>query len=475
MKKYQYKCTLLSDVIITSFAATEGYKESLDYISGAKFLGIIAGKLYNDNNTAKTLDLFHNGSVRYSDATPLVDNEPMLRVPFAWFHQKGEGLADEIYLHHKLQANNGKQLKQARSGYFSKNKEKFLSIEQGFSIKSKYDSNKRKSEDGFMFGYFCLKKGSTWTFFVEDEKGIYADEIKQVFEEKKHRVGRSRSSEYGLVEIKFMQEVFPLFETKTTYANETIIYAQSNLCFYDEAGKTTAIPTTKQLVGTDKAKIDWAKSQVRSRNYQTWNRYRKNKDTDRIIIEKGSVFVVVLDEPVNATHFENGIGSHRAEGFGAVLINPAFLLSESEKLDFKLAKSETEYIKIYDIEKGDTDEKIVKLLEKRLGFNDFDSRIDKKANDFIRNFRSDFEGISKSQWGTLRSYAEELNEKAKFIEKVFDNESGLLYRGQTENEWRTNGRREKLANYLNNNDNLTDSEYLPFVVKLSNLMAKNNK
>ena len=68
MKIYKYSATLLSDIIITSNASTEGYSESLDYIPGSKFLGIVAGKLYDEQNINKTLDLFHNGVVKYSDA-----------------------------------------------------------------------------------------------------------------------------------------------------------------------------------------------------------------------------------------------------------------------------------------------------------------------------------------------------------------------------------------------------------------------
>jgi hypothetical protein len=83
-KTYQYKCTLLSDVILTSMANTEGYKESLNYISGTKFMGIIAKK-YNNYTSQKKIDIFHNGIVHFGDAQPMIDEkETTFKVPFSW-------------------------------------------------------------------------------------------------------------------------------------------------------------------------------------------------------------------------------------------------------------------------------------------------------------------------------------------------------------------------------------------------------
>ena len=67
MDKLTFECELLSQVVLISVSATEGYHKSLDYIPGSKFLGIVARKLYNteERNGQQLLDLFHNGTVRY--------------------------------------------------------------------------------------------------------------------------------------------------------------------------------------------------------------------------------------------------------------------------------------------------------------------------------------------------------------------------------------------------------------------------
>lgn len=470
MKKYQYKCTLLSDVIVTSMAATEGYKESLDYIPGSKFLGIVAGKLYNENEQQKVLDIFHNGKVSFGDATLMDKDEMYEKVPFSWFHEKGEGLSDSIFLHHLIKEDDDLiQLKQARNGYFSYSKKCFITIDQDFSLKSAYDQDNRKALDGQMFGYFSLKSGSTWTFNVNDTVGTYADDIKTALVGV-HRIGRSRSAEYGLVEISLMGECPAPNEVK--YNNEVVIYAKSNLCFYSELfGQSNALPTPKQLVGVEQATILWEKSQVRSRNYKTWNRHRSNKDSDRIVIERGSVFVIKLDNAISSSFFENGIGSHKNEGFGSVLVDPPFLLSEKSKLPFKFIKAKLNYEKTYAIDNGVNDKEILNSLSNRKKRNDFDYLIDQKVNQFVREYKGIFTGITKSQWGTLRNYGKNVLNKSAFETMVFDTKFGFLYKGQSENDWKTKNRRGILKQQLDKLD--AGTEYLSFVVKLSNLMAKN--
>lgn len=469
MKKYQYKCTLLSDVIITSMAATEGYQESLDYIPGSKFLGIIAGKLYDENNEEKTLNLFHNGKVRFGDAAPVLNQEVLLKVPFSWYHEKDEKLTDKIYLHHKNLEQDGMQLKQARSGYFSERDKTFTSVEQDFSLKSAQDPKKRKSKDGQMFGYYSLKAGTEWTFIVTDEEGKYSEEIKSLLVGKQ-RIGRSRSAEFGLVEIEFVKEVPP--EKIYEIDGEVIIYAQSNLCFYDEnTGQSTAQPSALQLTGNRDTEIIWEKCQIRSRNYKTWNRHRNNKDAERVVIERGSVFILRLKTAITSNYFTNGIGAHKNEGFGSVLINPSFLSSETNQLIFKLVKKSLDHFLFYPVEKGGNDEEILSCLKNIKSRNNFETHIDEKVNGFIEEFKKKFKGISKSQWGTLRNYGKNLENKEHFKKLIFDKESGFLYKGQSEFEWRTNNRRVILEKHLETLD--ARNEYLSFVVKLSNQMAKN--
>src|SRR5699024_3004805 len=231
MKIFKFKCTLLSDVIMTSDGATESPSDALDYIPGVKFLGIVAGKLYDENKKEETLDLFHNGVVKYGDATLFHNGEICLKAPFSWFHEKGRGIEEEIYLHHLLESTD-KQLKQVRAGYFSPASHALITLEQNYSLKSAQDIEKRRSKESQMFGYQSLNAGTEWVFEVTDEKGVYIEQIKNILVGK-HRIGRSRSAEYGLVEVEFLKE--SLVEPQAIKQGNLVVYAKSNLCFINKA------------------------------------------------------------------------------------------------------------------------------------------------------------------------------------------------------------------------------------------------
>jgi hypothetical protein len=474
MKRYQYTCRLLSDVVISSVTATEGFNPSLDYIPGAKFLGIVAGKSY-DENKADTLDLFHNGKVRFGNAYPQIAGQAGFPIPFSCFFEKGKSIIEPpIYLYHQLQESDfqkltkaGKQLKQCRKGYFSLDGQ-YLGIEQDFAIRSAYNREELRANDGQMFGYFSLPKGTIWTFMVEDDTEQYADEIKAALVGK-NRIGRSRSAEYGLVEIEF-EKALPI-ETKIIPASGlTLIYALSNLSFYDVFGRSTLTPNPAQL-GVPEGVILWEKSQIRSRLYQTWNRYRHNRDGDRMIIEKGSVFAIQHDQPINTEIFVGGIGSHKAEGFGQVLINPGFLLSKGIELDLTLTKpgkhDEGEIAQTGT--PSAQDNLVLKYLEQQKvrKSNAFD--LDNCINEFVSKKSSIFQGISPSQWGTIRAYAKHATNWDVLEKLLFNKDFGALHRGQSESDWRHKDRRGTLQKYLTQ---VPEADRVVFTLKLATEMAK---
>lgn len=480
MKMYQYKCKLLSDLVIPSSSATEGFNQSLDYIPGAKFMGIVAGKLYKkDKDNSAILDLFYNGKVRYSDAYPLLGGNVGLKVPFKWFHPKGGTITDKIYLHVEdlpKETLKSEQPKQARAGYYipiNDTEGKYLKISQDFSIKSAYNSLKRKSEDAKMYGYFSLPKGTEWSFTITDSTGRYADEIKYVIEGKK-RIGRSRSAEYGLVQIDFLSEITSN-TAKEAVKGKVYIYAKSNLCFYDENGRNTARPSESQLLLPLNSKILWDRSQIRTRVYQTWNRKRFNRDADRVIIEKGSVIAVQLSESINPSLIEQGIGSHQSEGFGEVLINPNFLMSETPELALKVEELNlddwrTNY-SFFTVKECDKDDLIINYLSRQEKVSKQVLDIDKQVNDFIENHGM-FKKVSNSQWGILRNYAKNTENVEHFQKLVFSQEAGFMYRGQSEKVWRAQNKRGILQSYLFDGKSLPKSNIIPFTIKLAAQMAK---
>ena len=450
MRKYEFHCRLLSDLVLTSNAATESHASSLNYIPGSKFLGIVSRSLYQMEDEKSTLDIFHNGTVKFGDAHPILEGKRFYPSPANFFFKKGEGLNKSIFLHHnldkavqkKLRAENI-QLKQSRTGYIQPESKSQIAITQNYRLKSAYDPITRKSKDSQMFGYFSLPAQSEWVFTVEDESGNYIDMIRKALEGKK-RIGRSKSAEYGLVEISFLKELEKLKEQ--SFSGRTIVYAQSNLCFINPYGETTAQPSPFQLSGTNESEILWEQSQVRSRKYQSWNGKRNKGDADRIIIEKGSVFVLKLNDPVLSSFYDAGIGSYKSEGFGSVVVNPEFLPLEGTSLSYSFpkhieaVKKKDSYSEILD----DTAEEVFKILIKRQDAVSFDQSVKSEVKDFLTNHKQYFKSVNKSQWGTLRAYAKQCLNLKSFETLVFGNPEekgleGFIYKGSSQTQWKVGG------------------------------------
>ena len=147
MKVLKFKCELLSDVILNQKFATEGPNQTLDFIPGNNFLGIVAGKLYG---AADTWTIFHSGRVRFGDAHPAHNNHRTVRIPASFYipklQQKDRDEKKEYYIHHltpDLQSEEllKKQLKQCRSGFydFMEKKSVQVKVHTDFGIKSAYD------------------------------------------------------------------------------------------------------------------------------------------------------------------------------------------------------------------------------------------------------------------------------------------------------------------------------------------------
>lgn len=477
MEKIIFNCELLTNVVIKSTSATEGITISLDFIPGAKFLGIAAKKLYDEKNPKQTMDLFHNGKVSFGDAHLAMDGKKSIKAPFSWFVNKGENINNTIYIHHNLDseykkklASNGVQLKQVRTVYFTC--EKFGSIVSEFSLKSAYDREKRKAQDSQMYGYFSIPKGSKWQFEVRTPKEYVQIIIDALVG--KNRLGKSKNSEYGLVEISHQNTELIKDEIKLD-KGINVLYAESNLCFYNDFGVTTLQPVVEQLGFDAGAKILWDQSQIRARKYQTWNTKRYNRDADRMIIEKGSVFVIDTSNCTSNRYENKLIGSHVSEGFGTVLINPSFLNKNDKEINLNLSKYEGEVILPAFYENGEKDEMIIKAINKIADLSTVENDIDKKVNDFIKQKLDVFKGrkaIKSSQWGQIRNIAKFCKDYNEFKNFVFDELNGFVNYGQNQDSWKTKNRKWVLEKFLNE----TEKTYvLELIQKLASEMAKNSK
>lgn len=466
---------MLSDVILNQKAATEGPNQTLDFIPGSCFLGIVASQYETLQNDGKAMEIFHSGKVRFGDAHPSKDGFRGLKVPAAMFHPKLKKASEVLYIHHRIKEEDleseemrKKQLKQCRSGYyiFSEVEAKPIETETNFAIKSAYDGEKRRSKDEQMYGYQSLQKGLELYFEVAVDNNELDSRIVAALEGKK-RVGRSRTAQYGLVDI----EKFEYKEIgSSTETDEYVeVYADGRLIFLDDNGLPTFRPKAEDL-GLE-GEICWEKSQIRTFQYAPWNFKRQCFDTDRCGIEKGSVFVVKASVSPDKSQY---VGSYQNEGFGKVIYNPAFLKAEADGVAKYRLQDPKDPKKEEDNEgKVSSNSALFNYLMKQQKRENLEVDVYEMVNNWVKanapKFTKNKELLFASQWGGVRSIAMKNKTKSSLIGELYKNEKSYLTHGVAADKWNENGRLKVFKEFV---EKLTDENAQIAIINLAAEMAK---
>lgn len=479
MKKMKFKCVLKSDIILSRTSSTEGNQDSLDFIPGNNFLGIVANILYKEEVKPEVaLDIFHTGKVRFGDANPsIVGKCRGVKVPAAMFYPKLKKASEECFIHFLIDAPEADdiknlQLKQCREGFyaFEHGQGEAVSVAKNYAIKSAYDTEKRRSKDGQMFGYESLPEGLTLFFEVESDLDDSINEtIQQSLVGIRH-IGRSKTAQYGLVEIsdEDYREVESTSKTVTLADGNqyATVYADGRLIFLDSNDEPTMQPCAEDLGFEEGAQIDWSRSQIRSFQYAPWNGKRHTYDADRCGVEKGSVFVIKLNGTA-CPKTSQYVGVYRNEGFGKVIYNPEFLEGDMEKKGiarYTLQDSQARPSTLADTDQPSAD--LLAFLKKKKDTREAGEKTYETANEFVRkNYPFFREAQFASQWGSIRSLAMICNTAEELITAV----KSFLDHGVAKAKWEERNRAERLISYMESNrsNNLQD-----LIINIASEMAK---
>jgi len=484
MKQLKYSCKLKSDVILNVKSASEGPNKTLDFIPGNCFLGIVAGNGGYERLGKDAWKVFHSGQVRFGDAHPLVGNTRSLRIPASMFYPKLKKVSEKCYIHHgycreKDHDDNGgpQQLKQCRAGFYAFAEWEGIPAqsEKSFAIKSAYNVSERRSLEGAMYGYESLREGAVFCFSVEVDDENLASRINDALVGEK-RIGRSRTAQYGLVEIRPMDS-FSETESGPSHSGMVTVYADSRLIFLDEdTGLPTFRPTIKDL-GLESGEICDC-SQVRTFQYAPWNFKRQAFDADRCGIEKGSVFVVkgCTDRNLSSKY----VGAYRNEGFGRVIYNPDFLEVKDG------TNGEAKYSIQDNVPTGETETEqkvplqgtpLLAYVNRQKKRDEMQAEVYEMVNTFVKENIDRFsEDKFASQWGTIRSLAMRFPSKEALKTELFQKETGYLVHGVAKDKWEEKRRLEKFKEFFEDKS-LTDENIQLAIVNLASQMAKkcNNK
>jgi len=478
MNRVYYKCTFLSDVVLNSLSATEGMAQTLDYIPGSNFLGIVARNYSKLGD--KAYEIFHSGNFVFSDAHLMVKGKRSHKKPTNWYYKKTDveqqGIELSQNIDWNMKFNEGIQMKQVRTGFFVEDiedKYKSVQIERGFSIKSGYNREERRSDDGIMFGYEAIPKGTEWCFYLQGEKEL----LKEVgnYLEGEKGIGRSKNSQYGSVRIEKIENYDEDRAEKNLDNKELYIYFDSLAMFIDEFQQPTYEIKPEHLGLSSKSKIVWEKSQLRFKNYAPWNGIRQNRDYDRVCIDKGSVLVIDIEKEDDLAGFikeyKNGVGVYKSEGKGQILVNPKFVVKNGVKLD----NDQLFFVQPTGaIAKGKEDDLLLKILENDSKQQENQATVLKFVTQFADRKSKDWNNIKASQWGQIRNIATGCSSFNELHQKLFCKENereGYLMKGKARDQWE--GKVHKLEKAITSFNNELDGEYaIQCVIKIASEMGK---
>lgn len=336
MKQYQFDIILKQPVIISQQAATVGAHQSLDYISGSALLGLMASRLYSRLLPEDAFLVFHSGKVRFLDALPVHQNQLAYPVPMNLHHFKGETfsektqlLADKIFdISVKTDLNN-QQPVQLRNFYLTVDGKK-ISPQKEQTLKTAIDAKQNRAAESQLFGYEALSAGQVFRFAIQFDEDISQELIAKLMQSVQGiaHLGRSRSAQFGRVEIQATQSLYYPKNLSQSITNELTLWLVSDLCLYQH-GQATLIPTA-EAIGLP-AECEWLskKSFIRTRRYSIYNAYRKHYDKERYVITRGSVLRYRIPDSVDKqallAFISQGLGLHTETGLGQMIVNPIFM------------------------------------------------------------------------------------------------------------------------------------------------------
>lgn len=331
MIKQYIKIKTLQPVIMTESSATRGGLDSLDYITGSSLLGLAASKLYAELSEEEAWQRFHNGELQFGSAYPVVNGQCSLPIPASLHYEKDQDWHKESVINdtalsvHSAEGfirDETVQYKQCREGFI--NGLGHVAQVRKIAVTKTALDERQTAADGQLFNYQAIDAGQEFVGCIIGEAALVNEVVSVI--EGIQRLGRSRSSEFGKVEISLNSA--PSTELSTLNSNTLTLLCLSDLEALNVFGEPTYTPDLGDLLANASGVLDVSKSFILTRTQSLFNRARGGYDGEQHLIKKGSVLVFNHVE-AKAASFEMGIGHNTQLGFGQVIANPAWLANPS--------------------------------------------------------------------------------------------------------------------------------------------------
>lgn len=331
--KIVYELELLEPVICKSVNGQE--ENTLDYIEGAKVLGIFAQAIKEKESAEAFLEVLDAGEINFSNAYLCEEGRRFLEVPGTYYSIKNN---DELYLDYAYneagKKEDGIQPNQMKHCYVAKNEEGKL-IKKDVLVEERYHHS-RPEDKGIGRAYVSensnskfyqmssIMAGQTFQGFIQGT----SQQIKRVYDVLKEKeivqIGSGNSAEYG--KVKFRMVDVKASSEKTIYGKRFMVTLLSPAIVYnDNATYTTQvndfIEEMKWELGIEKEVLKVTQCFLKYTEiggFQvTW---KKRKPTIEAF-DKGTVIIFELKEAKELKVKEcYWLGERVQEGFGEMKI-----------------------------------------------------------------------------------------------------------------------------------------------------------
>lgn len=459
-KELHFSLHLLTNTIVSESSATSGDHQSLDYIPGATLLGVAAKRLYRDLAPEDSDLLFHSGAVRFTDALPAIQQAPGWPVPICWHQVKGESVflpgsqnkvinSQAIFDPSRRQLEQGIQPKQLRSGYITACGH-MISVAKDYELKTAINANTGAAAQAQLFGYQSIRAGQMFCFSVVADESVSDHLLKKIADclVGEARVGRSRSAQFGHVQIE--KATSPMAELeKNQSITELRLWLLSDLALLDDNGNPLLTPTAQAFGLPEQSEWLVQKSFLRTRSYAPFNAKRRCYDLQRHVISRGSVLVFKLNKPLTDEQYASlqWVGQHQAAGLGRIWVNPSLLSTESPVFNSKNAVNSVE---VQPVAQPNT--LLVRSLVNRRKHIGASESIEQYAKKLVNDLKSALQNAAqwaglpkgmfppetpnRSQWGRIRTVAlAHKTDREALMTELFDSEHALLRVRKGQEAW----------------------------------------
>lgn len=317
---YAFELTCLTPVVAS--AGVKGNTvQTLDYIPGYLLFPIVARAL--GGNVA---DLVSSGRIRVSDATPAPGGTRLLPAPLSL--QKPKGVrSDSSHLHNALRGEpaDGQRYVPVKQGW--------LDPAGALSVSSLHQQNLIERAHAVIEDQVQRPTEQSGGLFVQQgipEGTVLRFEVDLPVEPNlagRHSIGRSKKDDYGHVDIRPVDQAAAV--PSDSKSSAVVAYVESDVLLHDESLTTTTSATELAHQVADALGVTFdggLQAHHAVRRHETWSARWGLPRPSLVAVKAGTVirFGTVGHVSNDVVH----LGTRQAEGFGRVLINPAFLVSD---------------------------------------------------------------------------------------------------------------------------------------------------